>query len=162
MSSLLQDLRFAIRQLRRSPGFALAAVLTLTLGIGANTAVFSLLNGVLLHPLPYKDDEQLYTLVEERAPEENRLASYPTFIDWKSQADVFDGLSYIRGQTGKPERPRGLRAAGCWLCLGIILRHDGASSSAGPDFFPGGSAKRRNSGGRDIAPALAPAFCSGP
>jgi putative ABC transport system permease protein len=107
VSSLFQDLRFAIRQLRRSPGFALAAVLTLTLGIGANTAVFSLLNGVLLHPLPYKDDEQLYTLVEERAPEENRLASYPTFIDWKSQADVFDGLSYIRGQTVSLKGPDG-------------------------------------------------------
>jgi putative ABC transport system permease protein len=99
VDALLRDLRYALRQLRRSPGYSAAAVLTLALGIGANTAVFSLVNGVLLRPLPYAEPERLYTLFEQRPAGEMRLASYPTFLDWKNQSDAFAGLAYIRGQT---------------------------------------------------------------
>ena len=99
MSSLLQDLRHALRTLARAPGFTAVAVLTLALGIGANTAAFSLIRGILLRPLPYAEPGRLYSLYEENAQESPRLASYPTFLDWHSQSSVFDGLSFIRGQT---------------------------------------------------------------
>jgi putative ABC transport system permease protein len=103
---LRSDLRYAVRQLRKSLGFAVVTVVTLALGIGASTAVFSLVNGVLLRPLPYAQAERLYTLLEQRS-DENRLPSHPTFLDWRAQSDVFDGLSYIRGLTVSLKGPDG-------------------------------------------------------
>ena len=94
MDTLIQDLRFAFRTLIKSPAFALIAVLTLTIGIGANTAIFSLVQAALLRPLPYKDVERIVSVFETNPRDGFRFrqASYPDYLDWK-RASVFEGTA---------------------------------------------------------------------
>jgi len=94
MTTLLQDVRYGIRMLAKNPGFTLAAVLTLALGVGANTAVFSVVNAVLLEPLPYAEPDRLVhveSMWTRRAPRPNPL-SYPDFFDFRAQNHVFEHL----------------------------------------------------------------------
>jgi putative ABC transport system permease protein len=93
MQTLLQDLRYAVRNLWKSPGFALVATATLAIGIGANTAIFSIIETVLLRPLPYRNPEQLVRLYEtESAPGQYPFAG-PDFIDWKTQNSTFQDMA---------------------------------------------------------------------
>ena len=90
-----EDLRYALRQLRKSPGFTAVAVITLTLGIGANTAIFSVVNAVLLRPLPYPKAHQLVMIWEQnphRGWFEN-IVSGENFLNWRKQNQVFDGMA---------------------------------------------------------------------
>jgi MacB-like periplasmic core domain len=95
MDTLLADFRFALRSLRKTPGFTAAALITLALGIGANTAIFSLVNGALIRALPYPQAESLVELWGnvERTVVERRGASFPDFVDWRAQSRSFDGMA---------------------------------------------------------------------
>jgi putative ABC transport system permease protein len=94
MTGLLQDVRYGLRQLRKNPGFTAVALITLALGIGANTAVFSIIYTVLLQPLPFQDPARIVAI---KPTEPNRRddigVSYPAFMDWRSRNHVFEGLS---------------------------------------------------------------------
>ena len=96
MRTLLQDIRYGARVLRKSPGFTLIAVLTLALGIGANTALFSVVNGVLLNPLPYSHPEQLVALHASKPNFANGSISYPNFIDWQKNNHSFEAMAAYR------------------------------------------------------------------
>src|ERR1700723_2053776 len=102
MHSLMQDLRFSLRQIRRSPGFMITAVLTLALGVGANTAIFSLLDQALLRSLPVHEPEKLVVLSatgkaweghsSDNGAGVERSFSYPMYRDLRDRSTAFDGL----------------------------------------------------------------------
>ena len=113
MTTLIQDLRYGLRMLAKNPGFTAVALLTLALGIGANTAIFSVVNGVLLRPLPYPEPGRLM-LVYERSREFGHLSvAYPNFLDWRRENHSFTDIAAFRGDdfnftgSGQPEHLRG-------------------------------------------------------
>ena len=108
MQTLLQDLRYAFRLLAKSPGFTAIAILTLALGIGANTAIFSVVNAVLLRPLAFRDPSRL-VIVAEKSPFPTISTSYQNFVDWRDQSRSFESMEATRGTglsltgAGEPE-----------------------------------------------------------
>jgi predicted permease len=126
LGDLWQDLRFGARVLRHQPTFTLIAVLTLALGIGANTALFSVVNAVLLRPLPFPESDRLVALYETFKPSGQSALSVPNLRDWQQQNTVFDGIAaYVNGafnlQAGDtPQRLQGLNVeANYFDVLGI-------------------------------------------
>jgi putative ABC transport system permease protein len=118
MSTILYDLRYGVRMLMKNPGFTFAALITLALGIASSTAIFSVIDGVLLHPLPYPDSEKIAVLQPtQRSTGEAGGATAPAnYIDWAAQSDVFTQMSASRGEQfslsdgDRPERVRGTMA----------------------------------------------------
>lgn len=126
METLFQDLRYAIRTLRKSPGFTVVAVLTLALGIGANRALFTVVNGVLLNPLPFSQPDQLIALHESKPNFEGGSISYPNFPDWQKDNQAFASMAISRSNafsltgTGEAEQVRGeFVSSDFFLVLGV-------------------------------------------
>jgi len=94
--TLAQDLRFAVRMLVKNPAFTAVAILTLALGIGGNTAIFSIVNGVLLNPLPFPQPDRLVALHESKPNFENGSISYPNFLDWRKDNRTFSSMGLSR------------------------------------------------------------------
>jgi len=118
LDSLWQDVRYAARSLAKAPTFTAVVLVTLALGIGASTAIFSLVNGILLRPLPYPEADRLVYLNEIRPDGSQMSVSWPNFVDWRARQHSFDALALSRTEsmtlTGvdHPERLRGRRITG--------------------------------------------------
>ena len=122
----MQTLRYAVRMLLKNPGVSLVAVITLALGIGANTAIFSVVNGVLLRPLAYKDPERLMSLWENVPSHGRWRASPANFFDWKKQNTLFEDMAAYGGSAltltgqGEPEQLIGTRvSSGYFAVVGV-------------------------------------------
>ncbi|HTT61622.1 MAG TPA: ABC transporter permease [Bryobacteraceae bacterium] len=123
---LIQDFRYGLRMLAKNPGFTAVAVIALALGIGANTAIFSVVNGVLLQPLPYRDPGRLMRISESSPDFRTMSVAYPNFVDWKDQNRNFAGLAALRWNDydvtggGEPEHLSGkMVSADFFRVLGI-------------------------------------------
>ena len=151
--TLLQDLRYGFRMLRKAPGFTTVAVLSLALGIGANTAIFSVINGVILRPLPYPDPERLVSLEEQTQPLGGRWSmAYLNFLDCERDSHSFQSMAaYLqRGANltapGEPvlrRHPANLRQ---------LLFCSGYTTGLGPPSIPSARGSARRSAGCDHQP----------
>jgi putative ABC transport system permease protein len=128
METLVRDARYAARTLIRSRGFALAALVTLALGIGANTAIFSVVNTVLIQPLPYADPDEIAILWLNNVPEgiDEDITSFPNYTDWKTRSRTFEHMAAVSGMNvnlttgGDPEQLRAARVtAGFFDVFGV-------------------------------------------
>jgi hypothetical protein len=128
MSTVVADIRLALRSLLKNRGFAAVALLTIALGVGANAAVFSVVNATLIGPLPYSDADRLVAVYEtaRRAAVERRAVSYPNFLDWQREARSFERMSVVLGArftmtvSDVPERLVGELVSGSYFdVLGI-------------------------------------------
>ena len=136
MGTLLEDLRYSLRLFKRSPGFTIVAGIALALGIGANTAIFSVVNGVLLQPLPYPEPSRLMMVYETTHEFNHNSLAYPNFLDWRRGQHSFTGMAAYRGDdfnftgSGQPEHLVGEYVSASFLpVLGI-------HPLLGRDFLP--------------------------
>ena len=162
MDILWQNLRYGFRMLARSPGFALMAVLTLAIGIGANTSIFTVLNSVLLRPLPYREPDRLMILSERDSKFEDESVAYENFTDWRAQNRSFEALALwrrrdytITGDRG-PEHINGREvSAGFFTLLGLQpvvgrdIRPEEDHEGADPVVLLSYGLWQRRFGGRD-------------
>jgi putative ABC transport system permease protein len=133
---LLQEIRFGIRSLVKSPGFAVVAVITLALGIGANTAMFSIVNAVLLRPLPYDEPDQLVWMSEFGDEVANRWVSYPNFVDWSERNRSFETMSTFRGWSVSLTSSEGSESLDARMVSAGYFKVMRASPMLGRDFTP--------------------------
>jgi predicted permease len=145
MNTLLQDVRFGLRTLVKNPGFTAVALLALALGIGANTAIFSVVNGVLLRPLPYLEPARLVLIYENEAQYKQMSVSYPDFLDWRRANRSFTDMAAFRTDdfnftgAGQPEHLRG------GLVSASLLPVLGVNPLLGRNFVP--QEDQRDAGG---------------
>jgi putative ABC transport system permease protein len=161
MDILLRDLRFALRQLRRTPAFTMAAVACLALGIGATTAIFTTVDGVLLRPLPFPEPERLVTIWGHHASIGREAASLPDFLDWRRESRSFSAMAaqantqFTVTGAGEPEVVRGafvtanyFRVLGAPIPVGRGFRDEEERSGATRVAILGDGFWRREFGGR--------------
>ncbi|MFO1451994.1 MAG: ABC transporter permease [Opitutaceae bacterium] len=127
MNHFLIDLRHAVRLLGKRPGFSITVVLVLTLGIGANSAIFSVVNAVLLHPFPYKDSDRIVFIGSTPAGQQGTMpVTYPDYEEWTAQARKFEQLAYVNNRsftltdvTEPANVPGAVMTASAWPLLGL-------------------------------------------
>ena len=138
MQTLLQDMRYGVRMLFRSPAFTIVAVLTLALGIGANTAVFGVINAFMIRPLPGKDNASLLAIADRRGDsQELRFVSYPDYVDYRAHADAFSEMTaYTNGLVGLSADRRTERIL-IQYTAGNFFSFLGLQPAAGRFFYPG-------------------------
>ena len=122
MDKLLQDIRFALRLWRRKPGFAFVAILTLALGVGANTAMFSIVNAVLLRPLPYRDADRIVSVWGRTSAFPRGLLTYREFEEIGKVGQTFEAIGAVAAAERQPHRRRRAAAARRHLRHRIVLR----------------------------------------
>jgi putative ABC transport system permease protein len=137
MDSLMKDVRYGIRMLTRNPAFTAVAVIALALGIGANAAIFSVVNAVLLRPLPFADPDRLMVLRETKLPQFPEFSVAPAnFMEWQKQNTVFERMAAFQNSAynligvGEPERLQGMRVSDGFLAM------LGVQPARGRDFLP--------------------------
>jgi predicted permease len=159
METLLQDVRYGFRMLAKNPSFTAIAILTLALGIGVNTALFSVVNGVLLSPLSFPHSDQLVTMYERKMGFEQASISYPNFLDWQRNNRSFSSIASYRGDDftitgiGQAERvPVEMVSADFFQTLGVqpvvgrLFSKDDDHLGAGPVAIIGGGFWKRKFG----------------
>src|SRR6202050_235615 len=116
MHTLISDIRYGFRMLARKPAFTVLAILTLALGIGANTAIFSVVDAVLLRPLPFRDPDKLVQLFETESAPGNFPMTGQDYLDWRAQNRTFEDMAVYSYQTrhnvtvaGEPQRAQGVQ-----------------------------------------------------
>ena len=131
-SGVIRDVGFALRTARNSPAFSAVVLLTLALGIGATTAIFSVVNGVLLRPLPYEDPEQLVMVFRtvERLGFTRSTASYPDFADWREASTSFEDLAAYSSATRNYSGESGAERWRGWAVTANLMPLLGASPSS--------------------------------
>jgi predicted permease len=145
MGTLVQDVKYAVRMLAKNPGFALIAILTLALGIGANTALFSVVNGVLLNPLPFANPSRLAGIHWKTPQFDQASITYPNFLDWQRDNKTFDAMAAYREMDfsltgyGDPQRLHGQQISaeffpllGVQPILGRMFRREEDQVGAAP------------------------------
>jgi putative ABC transport system permease protein len=164
MQTLLQDIRYGLRRFRKDPAFMAVTILTLALGIGATSAIFSVVNGVLLRPLPFPHSDRVVMLMEQTKAFPKLSVSYQNFVDWRAQAQSFESVAAVRNAvvtlsgTGQPERlPAQMTTANLFTTLGINVT-EGRTFTAEEDRAGGQSVvlishslwERRFGGAKDV------------
>jgi predicted permease len=163
-AGILQDIHYAFRMMHKSPGFTAVAVLTLALGIGANIAIFCIVNGVLLNPLPFPHPQELTVLYEHTANFDKSSISYPNFLDWQRTNSTFASMAAYRHEdfnitgSGEPERVRGgMVSAEFFPILGVkpllgrlFVRDEDGLGAAPVALLAEGFWQRRFGSARDI------------
>ena len=164
MNSFWQDVRYGLRVLAKNPGFTAIAILTLALGIGANTALFSVVNGVLLNPLPFSNPDELVAVYTKSPNFQESSIAYPNFLDWQKDSHSFALLCAFRSDdfnmtgSGEPERvhihmisAEFFSALGMQPLLGRTFRPEEDKAGAGPvAILSDGLWSRKFGSGRDV------------
>jgi putative ABC transport system permease protein len=168
MRTLLQDIRFGIRRFGKDPAFMAVTAMTLALGIGTTSAIFSIVNGVLLRPLPYPDSDRVVLLMEQTKEIPRFTVSYLNFVDWRDQSKSFESVAAVRNTVvtlsgvAEPERlPAQMATANLFSTLGIgaaegrtFTREEDSAGAPGVVLISHGLWKRRFGGSNAIGKSL--------
>jgi len=137
MNGLIHDLRYALRQLRKAPGFSVVAVLTLSLGISASVAIFAFVDAALLKPLPYRDSSRLVDVTEGSAMFPRANLSYLDYVDWKKMNTVFSSMDVWNGSGYLFQTPTGAIPVSAVRVSDGFFRTLGVKPALGRDFYEG-------------------------